>query len=103
MDAPPVLSVVVAASDSAGAIARTLDALARQRCPGRVEVVVAVACDRLEGPAPPAGPSPWIRWVVAPAGAGVPRLRRLGLDRASAPLVAFTEDSCLFGPDWAAS
>src|SRR5262249_33637183 len=37
----------------------------------------------------------------AAPGTSVPRLRRLGLDRATAPLIAFTEDSCVFGPGWA--
>lgn len=99
----PLLSVIVAASDSARAVARTLDALARQRGAERVEVIVAAARDRVAAPPPRDPRSPCVRWVVAAPGTDVPRLRRLGLDRATAPLVVFTEDSCLFGPGWAAA
>jgi hypothetical protein len=97
--------VVVAASDSAQAVARTLAALARQRGAEQVEIIVVGAGDRIAVPVPPAPataeafqPS---SWVTAAPGTGVPRLRRLGLDRASAPIVVFTEDSCGFGSGWA--
>jgi len=93
--------VVVAASDSVEAVVRTLTALGRQRGAGDLEVIVATARDRVTMPLLPSGPLGGIRWVIAPPGTSVPRLRRLGLDRATAPLVAFTEDSCVFGPGWA--
>jgi hypothetical protein len=92
--------VVVAATDSAGAVARTLASLGCRHGTGRVEVIVAAARDRV-APPPSDRTFPGVRWVVAGTGTGVPRLRRLGLDRAAAPVVAFTEDSCLFGPGWA--
>jgi hypothetical protein len=95
----PALSVVLVASDSAAAVLRALAALEPQRGAGRVEVIVAAARDRLA--APPAGGAAPVRWVIAAPGTSVPRLRRLGLDRAAAPLVAFTEDSCVFAPGWA--
>jgi hypothetical protein len=66
------LSVVVAASESAEAVARCVHSLG-----DGAEVI-----------------------VVAEAGATVPRLRRLGLERASGEVVAFTEDSCRLGPGW---
>jgi hypothetical protein len=99
----PALSVIVAASDSTTAVARTLAALARQRGIVGLEVVVAAARDRFDEAPPLDGTFPEVRWVFAAAGTGVPRLRRLGLDRASAPVIVFTEDSCLFGRDWAAA
>ncbi len=77
MSPTPDLSVVVAASDSAEAVARTLASLSRQRGKERAEIIIADE-----------------------AGTGVPRLRRIGFDRATAPVVVFTEDSCVFGPDW---
>ena len=102
---PPDLSVVVAASDSAGAVARTLAALDRHRGASRFEVIVAAARDRVAAPLPSSLPSTEplrrVRWVIAAPGTSVPQLRRLGLDLASAPVVAFTEDSCVFGPAWA--
>jgi hypothetical protein len=96
---PPALSVVIAASDSAEAVARTVASLV-DPCgsAGRVEIIVAAALDRIEPRAVPPG----VRWVAAPEGTGVPRLRRLGLDHASAPLVAWTEDSCVLAPGWSA-
>jgi hypothetical protein len=93
--------VVIAASDSVEAVARTLAALGRQRGPGDLQVIIAATRDRVATPLPPAGPLDEVCWVIAAPGTSVPRLRRLGLDRASAPLVAFTEDSCVFGPGWA--
>jgi hypothetical protein len=66
------LSVVVAASESADAVARCVRSIG-----GGVEVIVA--------------------WG---AGATVPRLRRWGLERATGEVVAFTEDSCRLGPGW---
>jgi hypothetical protein len=95
------LSVIVAASDSAVAVARTLASLGRQRGADRLEVIVAAGRDCLAGPLAAAASPGDVRWVIAPPGTGVPRLRRLGLDRANAPVVAFTEDSCVFGPCWA--
>ena len=43
----PALSVVVAASDSVAAVARTLAALGRQRGAGDLEIIVAAARDRV--------------------------------------------------------
>ena len=67
----------------------------------RVEILVVAARDRIvpcEGPLVPALP---ILWIEAEGRSGVPRLRRIGLDRARAPIVLFTEDSCVFEPGWA--
>lgn len=66
------MTVVVAASESAEAVARCVESLG-----GGVEVIVA-----------------------AEAGATVPRRRRWGLERATGEVVAFTEDSCRLGPGW---
>jgi hypothetical protein len=95
--------VVVAASDSAKAIARTLSSLGLQSGAGDLEVIVAAACDRMPARWPAADDMPFhgLHQVIAPPGTGVPRLRRLGFDRATAPIVVFTEDSCRFGPGWA--
>ncbi len=90
--------MVIAASDSAGAVARTVASLALEGWsdPARFEVIVAAARDRID----PEAALERVRWLTAEAGAGVPRLRRLGLDAGAAPLVAFTEDSCRLGPIW---
>ena len=69
----PGLTVVVAASDSAEAVARTLGTLGLG-----IEVI-----------------------VVSGTSGRVPALRRVGLDRARGAIVAFTEDSCLLSDAWA--
>ena len=89
----PSLSVVVAASDSTAAALRAVAGL-----PASAEVIVAADPGKVARPATvPAG----VVWLEADPGTGVPRLRRLGLDRARGGVVAFTEDSCVFGPGWA--
>ncbi len=109
---PPRLSVVVAATDSPLAAARAVRALAGQAT-GRVEVIVvsAPSASALIPLAPPASPRPPgegarsapPRYLLAPAGSGVPRLRRIGLEAATGRVVVFTEDSCVAGPGWVAA
>ncbi len=87
------LSVVVAASWSTPAAARTVASLGR---PDGAEVIVAsdparVAPGDLPGDA---------RWVVGKAGDGVPRLRRIGADAARGEVIAFVEDACVVEPGW---
>jgi hypothetical protein len=88
------LSVVVAASWSAEAVARTVASIGAT---DGMEVIVASDTDRV-APGPLAGGA---RWVVGERGDGVPRLRRLGADRARGRVVAFVEDACVVGPGWA--
>jgi hypothetical protein len=95
----PALSVIVAATDSAVAVARTVASLLGPHDGARLEIVVVAAADRIRPPGDPTG----VRWIAAEGGAGVPRLRRLGLDHATAPIVVFTEDSCRFDLGWAES
>lgn len=45
---------------------------------------------------------PQVRFVAAPAGAGIPRLRALALAQAEGDWVALTEDHCVAAPDWIA-
>jgi hypothetical protein len=98
-DRPPRLSVVIAASDSPGAVARTIGSLGLVGPTDDVDVelIVAAAPDRV---AAPADLRPGVAWVVAEPGSGVGRLRRLGLDHARGDVVAFTEDSCRLDPGW---
>jgi hypothetical protein len=90
------LSVVVAASDSAQAVAGCVASLSQPGWDATVEVVVVAARDRIPRDQIPPG----VTWVVGEAGATVPRLRKLGLDRSSGPIVAFTEDSCRLAQHW---
>lgn len=94
--APPPLSIVIAASDSAEAVARCLASLGP---PSGFEVLVVAATDRIAPRPVIAG----VTWILAPPGSGVPTLRGLGLRHARGEFVAFTEDSCHLDPGWAAS
>ena len=102
---PPSLSIIVAATDSPEAVARTLASL---DCRAGIEVIV-VATFRTSGngislSVPPLPPGEGGRLashhLLAPPGSGVPRLRRLGLEAAHGRVVAFTEDSCVASADW---
>ena len=90
--AEPTLSIVIAASDSANALARSIASL-----PSDAEVIVVAASDRIVRPSRLEN----VEWIEAAPGSGVPRLRRLGLDRARGDVVILTEDSCVFGAGWA--
>ena len=100
----PLLSVVIAATDSPSAVADALRALEGQ-APGRIEVIVVEDFEAFCPPLPEGEGrqtfEPPVRYLTAPPGSGVPRLRRLGLEAARGRVVAFTEDSCLAEPGWA--
>ena len=98
MSNSPVLSVVIAATDSPEAIGRSLESLQAGSASFPVQVIVAAPSDLA---AEVDVQDFRCDWISAEPGTGVPRLRRLGLERAKADLVAFTEDSCVFERDWA--
>ena len=87
------VSVVVAASWSPEAVARTVASIGE---PEGVEVIVASDPGRV-GPGPLPGGA---RWVVGERGDDVPRLRRVGADVAGGRVLAFIEDACVVGPKW---
>jgi len=93
----PRLTVVVAATASAEAVARTVASLGHEGRADDLEILVVAAADRVPRPFPP---PPGAAWITAPPGSDVPRLRRLGLDAARGEIVAFTEDSCTLAADW---
>ncbi|WP_435009160.1 glycosyltransferase family 2 protein [Tundrisphaera lichenicola] len=91
---PPDLSIVIAATDSPRSVDRLLESLAGQV--GGVAEILVVAAFGPTGLAP----KPGVRWITAPPGTGVPRLRRLGLEDSRGRVVVFTEDSVLVDPGW---
>jgi hypothetical protein len=93
---PPKLSVVVAASDSGGAVAQTVRSIAQGNAGDAVEIVVAYALGSMQ----PCDLANCAIWVQAEPGASVPRLRAVGLEATRGDWVAFTEDSCRVGPQW---
>lgn len=62
-------------------------------------IVVArdAACSDLERLA---ADHPAVRFIAAPAGANIPRLRALALAQATGDWVALSEDHCVAAPDW---
>jgi glycosyltransferase involved in cell wall biosynthesis len=88
------MSVVVAAFSGEPALGRCLESLAPQ-C---AEVEVVVAADREVVDLERRFPS--VRFLPAHHGAGVFRLRALGVSEARGELVALTEDHCTVAPGW---
>jgi len=93
----PLLSVVIAATDSAQAVARCVASLGAPMADGRVEVIVTAARDRIN----PQRSGHGFTWLAVEPGMGLAELRRLGLERSTAEIVAFIEDSCVVSPGWA--
>ena len=97
----PDLSVVVPSVNGPDILLRVLDALDRQQGDVRLEILVPERC------------GPTVRNAVAtrfphaillpvPAEIGIPTMRRLAFERATADSVAVIEDHVLVPPDWAA-
>jgi glycosyltransferase involved in cell wall biosynthesis len=90
-------SVVVASFSGEAALGRCLESLEPQAA--EAEVIVATDADasavaRLQGR------FPRVRFLSAPVGTSVFRLRALGLEHASGRIVALTEDHCTAAPGW---
>lgn len=94
------VSVVVASVGSLELLSECLESLRSQCRDLHAEVVVARAAREPE--AAFARVANWCRRVSAPAEAGLPVVRGLGLDGALGEWVAVTEDNCLADPDWLA-
>jgi hypothetical protein len=98
----PRLSVIVAASNDGALLARCVDALAAQAHSDAVEVLIARDAgrfddvDRIALDRRIAG----LRWIEAPPGTTVPRLRGLGIAQARADLIAMIEDDCVVADGW---
>ena len=89
-----MIAVVVAATDSAEAVRRCVASIGHD---SEVRVIVAYDPARIDRRGLPSG----VAAAQGEPGANAHRLRRLGLAVADAPIVAFTEDSCVLGPGWA--
>jgi glycosyltransferase involved in cell wall biosynthesis len=96
--AVPDVSVVVASFSGEPALRRCLESLESQ-CAEGAEVIVA---SDLEASLrePLAARFPRVRFLQAPRGSGVFRLRARGVAEARGRLVALTEDHCTASPEW---
>ncbi len=100
--AEPSLSVVIAAVNGWDVLGPTLDSLDALAQRDQIEVVVVDASggtlgDRLADRDPP------VLVVEQPTRLPIPRLRYLGVKRASGPLVAIIEDHAEVEPGWASA
>jgi hypothetical protein len=94
------MAVVVPIRDAHGTVRHTLESLLEQTAEYPAEVIAVIAENdptrkALEGLA-----HPHLSLVVGTGKLGVPQLRRIGVERSSAPLVAITEDHCRFPAGW---
>ncbi len=95
----PSLSVVIASVNGYRYIAQCLSSLAKQRDRARGEVIV------VEGSGDDtarrvAEEFPWVRLIACSTPKPIPELRSIGIQEAKAPIVATTEDHCVFDEDW---
>lgn len=98
------LSVVIASSNDAALLVPCVEALQPQASPDTTEVLVVRAVDRPCGSARTrlAAAMPALRWIDAPEGSTVPRLRGLGIAAARADKIAMLEDDCVAAAGWCA-
>jgi GT2 family glycosyltransferase len=94
MDAP-TLAVAVCTRDRPQQLARTLEALRRERTP-EIELLV------VDQSARPLAGADGVR-VLADGGRGLSRARNLALRATSAPWLAFVDDDCRPEPGWGAA
>jgi len=94
------VAVVVPIHGARGTVRRTLEALLEQTAEYPAEVIAVIAEDDATREALEGLTHPHLSLVVESGKLGVPQLRRIGVERSSAPLVAITEDHCLFPPGW---
>jgi GT2 family glycosyltransferase len=95
----PALSVVIASVNGYRYIAQCLHSLAKQRQRDRGEVIVVEgSCDNTATRV--AKEFPWVRLIACSTPKPIPELRSIGIREAKAPIVATTEDHCVFDEDW---
>lgn len=100
----PKLSVVIATPDRFATIRRTVEELARQTAREAVElVIVAPSRARLEGDEPLLRSFARVEIVEVGRVESIGSANAAGILRASAPVVALSEDHAFPRPDWAAA
>ena len=101
---PPTVSVVITTYNRAHVLPKALDALLSQEIDVPYEVIVVDnnSTDRTrEVIGSRLGRSPHLRYVFEKR-QGIPYARNTGIEAASAPLLAFTDDDVEVKPDWVA-
>jgi glycosyltransferase involved in cell wall biosynthesis len=101
MSEAPQIAVVVPTRDRAGSLRRLLEHLDRQTF-GPFEIVVVDDCSG-DATAEVAAAWPGVTLCRTAAPSGAAAARNVGWRRATAPLVAFTDDDCRPEPGWLAA
>ena len=96
--AAPQISVVVCTYRRAEKLTACLDALARQTIRDRVEVIVVD--DGPDDATAAVASRHDVRLIRHPQNRGLAAARNTGIEAATAPIVAFTDDDCVPADDW---
>ncbi len=96
----PALSVVVVSFNGAAVVRNCLTKLTPDAQHAGAEVLVVSNWQDAAGREALEREFPGVRWVDAPDGQIVPRLRRLGMAASRGRIVALLEDDCLVGDGW---
>jgi hypothetical protein len=99
----PHLSIVVVSFNSERRLIACLEAIASEAGSPATETIVVRACRPGTGTFPSSVRTAWpcARYVEAPAGCTVPRMRALGIAESRGAIVALIEDDCLVQRGWA--
>jgi len=95
----PDLSVVIASVNGYRYIAQCLRSLAKQRHRDHGEIIVVEGSGD-DTATRVAREFPWVRMIPCSTRKPIPELRSIGIREAKAPIVATTEDHCVFDEDW---
>jgi hypothetical protein len=94
------LSVVVVSFSEPNTLAKCLESLSNQNCAAEIIIVRDSQRNADEIKNLRARFKQWL-WLDAPAKSTVPRMRMLGIDKASKDVIALIEDDCAVSPTWA--
>lgn len=96
------LSAIVVAFTSGPVLGQCLAALHSQ-ARGQLEIVVVFDASGPCAPAAARAQYPDVKWLGAPPGSTIPRMRTLGINASSGDILALLEGDCVVEPGWAAA
>jgi glycosyltransferase involved in cell wall biosynthesis len=101
-DHPPVLSIIVVSFNGERLLTRCLESLGIEAGPHDAEILVVADGDHPGGRPSDRLASTFsqVRWIDAPGGCTVPRMRALGIAASRGNIVALLEDDCVVQAGW---